>query len=102
LRAKLDFARIGRARLCREHERRQCSAGHGRVAFHPRAMSAQLCHDVAREVHHADLVLLGPIDQPPLAKLPFNARCAILKIEVGPLEPETFAQPEAGTQRDEK
>src|SRR3989449_6793393 len=58
--------------------------------------------DLAREVHQADLVLLRPIDEPPFAELPLNAYSAILKVEVDPLQPKAFTQPEAGPQRNQE
>jgi hypothetical protein len=74
----------------------------GGVLLHPGAVGAGLPDDLAREVHQADLVLLLPIDEPPFAELPLNAYSAILKVEVDPLQPKAFAQPEAGPQRNQE
>src|SRR2546426_1028367 len=96
LRVKLDFARIGPPVVVVKTN--GDNAGPRAVLLHPVAVGAELPDDLAREVHQADLVLLRPIDEPPFAELPLNAYSAILKVEVDPLQPKAFAQPEAGPQ----
>jgi len=103
-----DLAREGRlppdrsTRGRRENKRRPCAATRGGVPLHPLEVHRELSHDLAGEVHQTDLVFFRPIDELSLAELPLDAHGAVLEIKVGPLEPETLAQPEAGTQRDEK
>src|SRR3989454_2595897 len=100
LRVKLDFARIGPPVVVVKTN--GDNARPRAVLLHPVAVGAELPDDLAREVHQADLVLLRPIDEPPFAELPLNAYSAILKVEVDPLQPKAFAQPEAGPQRNQE
>src|SRR2546428_4343354 len=80
-------------------ERTPCSE---RFALHPRPVSSKLLTDLARKVDHADLVLLGPVEEPAFAELALDSDGPDFEIEVGPLYAETLAQPEPGSQRDEE
>jgi hypothetical protein len=77
-----------------EDERGERTPGRERFALHPRSMEPQLLADFARQVNHADLVLLGTVDEAALTKLALDSDGLSIKIEIGPLNAEALAQPE--------